>query len=634
MCGIAGIYNTNKHSVQKPQLQRMCDIIQHRGPDDEGYFVQRNIGLCMRRLSIIDVAGGHQPMYSEDRTIWTVLNGEIYNFRELKRDLQSRGHVFATESDTEVIIHLYEEYGENFVDHLNGMFAIALWDRNLQKLLLVRDRVGIKPLYYAEGKGQFLFASELKAILAAGTIERDVDYEALDLYLTYGYIPAPYTIFKSVRKLMPGHILRHEQGSLSAKKYWDLQFHESPEMDEHEWVDRILKTLKKSVKRRLMSEVPLGAFLSGGIDSSLVVALMSEMSDKPVNTFSIGFDENEFNELPAARMTSKHFGTNHTEFVVQPNALDIIPKLARGFDEPFADSSAIPTYYVSQLAREHVTVALSGDGGDELFGGYYRYVGNPLHQYTDSLPSFVRQSVIGKMGERLPAGFRAKQFLTSAGYAKEERYFEWIDVFSDAAREGLYQQQTREHLNGFNSHALATSKMAATKSSSHITRFCYFDLKTYLPDDILKKVDMTSMMHSLEVRVPILDHELIELSAQIPPDLKINNGDKKYIFKQAARRILPENILTRKKQGFAVPLKSWFRHELKDLAYDTLLSKKHAERGLFKEDNIQHMLDSHVSGKEDNSSMIWSLLSLELWHGAWVDSSPGMAEKQLEPCNR
>jgi len=614
MCGIAGKINFNGEPVPPALLKAMCDVIRHRGPDDEGFYNQSGVGLGMRRLSIIDVAGGQQPVHNEDKTVWVVFNGEIYNHLELREELRKKGHRFESRVDTEVIVHLYEEYGEEFASRLNGMFGIALWDMRRNSLVLVRDRIGIKPLSYCQIGSTFLFGSEIKSILVDPLVPRDLDLQGLDTYFTFGYIPAPFSIFKKIRKLQPGHLLIAKGGNVQVRQYWDVQPTKSGKIESEEYYrERILSLLKKSVQRRLMSDVPLGAFLSGGVDSSAVVGLMSQEMDQPVKTFSIGFEEDDYSELPDARRVANHFGTEHTELIVRPDALDLLPKLAAGYDEPFADSSAIPTYYVSQLARQHVTVALSGDGGDELFGGYSRYVDDRRDAIFSKLPLSFRCNVLGMIGKRMPENTRFKKYLQYIAKSDEHRYFQRVGLFDGQWRRGLYNHDFRVQLNGGDSQAWALDYVNRLSGASHVERFLYLDLKTYLPFDILTKVDVASMMNSLEVRVPLLDHEFVEFTATIPVEMKIVGRQQKHIFKNALAAIIPSHVFEKRKQGFATPLKHWFRTELREFTQDTFASVAFKQRGLISTEFISDIFSRHLQRRDDYSELIWSVLVFEMW---------------------
>lgn len=599
----------------------MCDVITHRGPDEEGFYIDNHIALGGRRLRIIDLSTGKQPIHNEDKTVWTVFNGEIYNYKELRDELCKKGHIFYTNTDTEVIVHLYEEYGEDFVKKLLGMFAIAVWDRSQQTIILARDRLGIKPLCYYLNNEKLLFSSEIKSILIEGTIERKICLQSLDYYFTFGYIHAPHSIFESIKKLLPGYILICKRGKTYIKQYWDISYEGHQRSSEKYYEECILELLYKSVKRMLMSDVPLGAFLSGGIDSSTVVGVMSQLMDQPVKTFSIGFEETEYNELSDARRVAQHFNTQHTEMIIKPNAIELLPKLVWAYDEPFADPSAVPTYYVSKLAREQVTVALSGDGGDELFGGYTRYIDDRKDAILSRMPYFFRKGVLSTLGTRIPVSMRFKKYLYYIGKSDEQRYFQRSGLFPTFLKNQLYSCDMKLELQGVNSYDIVESYMRRHKNLSFLDRLLYMDLKTGLPYDMLTKVDIASMMNSLEVRVPFLDHELVEFVANCPLDMKIKRKTTKYILRKAVSKLLPHEVLCKRKQGFSIPLEHWFRNELKEYAFDILNGKKFREKGLLSIPFIQNILTEHQKGKGDYSLMIWGLINFELWYQTFMDNS-------------
>jgi len=633
MCGICGIYNFDSEKNVDPALiQQMMEVIKHRGPDDEGVYVNKNIGLGHRRLSIIDLAKGHQPICNEDKSVWIIFNGEIYNFQELRNWLIKKGHIFQTNSDTEIIIHLYEEKGDDFVTDLRGMFAIAIWDEKKKKIVLARDRLGKKPLYYLADKTKLVFASEIKSILEDKTIDRQIDYEALDDFFSFLCIPAPKTIFKEIKKLLPGHILVATHEKLFVKEYWDLKFLPDEGKDERYYKERLLELLSSAVECRLMSEVPLGAFLSGGIDSSTVVALMSTLLDYPVTTSSIGFKEEAFNELDFARLIAKRYKTNHYEQVVTQDAFEMINKLIWHFDEPFADSSAIPTYYVSKTAREHVTVALSGDGGDEVFAGYTRrYFYDRLeNQVRRLLPDFIRRGILPLIARYYPKLdwlpqilkiFRVKTILTNITYSPEQAFFNSMSIYNDEFKNRLYSEDLKTKLSGYSSFNLFEYYFNRTRGWDPLSRIQYVDTKTYLPNDILVKVDRMSMAVSLEVRAPFLDHKLVEFAATIPSDLKLKGMVSKYILKKTIRHLLPEKILTRKKMGFGVPIGLWLKSELKDIAQQTLFQTKLTQSGYFNLDFIRWMWNQHQRGISNFTSHLWALLMFELWHQRFINET-------------
>lgn len=607
--------------VPEADLRAMCDAIRHRGPDDDGFFVGDGVGLGMRRLSIIDVAGGHQPIFNEDRSCTIVYNGEIYNHREVRRELEKRGHRYVTNSDTETILHAYEEYGVDCVKHLRGMFAIAIWDAPRQRLFLARDRFGKKPLHYLHDARRLVFCSELKSIAALPDVERRVNPQAVADYVAWGYVPDPLSIYQGIAKLPPAHWLTYENGRVHVERYWDVSYAPAAKAEpEASYVERTLELLDEAVRIRLMSEVPLGAFLSGGTDSSVVVALMAKHSRERVKTFSIGFEEPEYNELPYARRVADHFGTEHHEEIVRPDVDRDVTALVRQFDEPFADSSMIPTYYVSRAARKHVTVALSGDGGDELFAGYLRYVDGASVRAATQLPAAWRNAVLGPLTRALPPGTKGIDRLRDLLGTPDQYYVRHMtrglthtyrDVFAgDFLR-------TLEHRDP--SH-VATPFLYAARDWDALSRRQYLDTHTYLPGDILTKVDRASMLVSLECRAPILDHELAEFAATIPVALRIQGVTTKYLLKKVAERLMPAEVVHRPKMGFAVPVAYWLKKEWAARSEEILLGKTALNRGVFQEAFLRRVVSEHRAGKRDNSSMIWSLMMLELWWREWGSS--------------
>ena len=625
MCGICGIYNfeTNK-PVSSDILKAMADTMVHRGPDDEGFYVSGSIGLGHRRLSIIDLEGGHQPMDNENQAIWVISNGEIYNFVELRSRLEKKGHIFKTRSDTEVIVHLYEEYGEQCFQYLHGMFAIAIWDGQNKKLVLARDRVGKKPLFYFYDGSRIAFASELKAILKLPDITREIDLEALSDYFSLLYIPAPKSIFKKIRKLRPGHYLVVSKSGIREVEYWDISFARTFEMTEEEWCERLLDVYSEAVRQRLISDVSLGAFLSGGVDSSSVVAMMSKLMGGPVITSSIGFEEKEFNELDYARKVADQFKTECYEEIVRPDAVGIIDKLAWYYDEPFADSSAIPTYYVSKVARKHVIVSLSGDGGDENFAGYRRYYFEKRENILrDYFPLRIRRPIFGTLASIYPKAdwapqiFRAKATFESLACSPIEGYFRSMSAVRPSLKAELLHYDIRQELAGYDTMNIFRHYYEKADTDDPVSRIQYVDIKTYLTDDILTKVDRASMANSLEVRVPILDHKFMELVAGIPSSLKLKGRVGKYILKKAFENILPYEILYRKKMGFAVPLACWFRKELKDLAYNTIFS--YNSNDILNRTTVERIWREHQSGLRDRSTELWTILMFRMWEQTFMN---------------
>src|SRR3954452_3084890 len=602
MCGIAGFADRDRGDGFAPArseadfglVHRMCEVIRHRGPDDEGIHVEPGVGLGMRRLSIIDLSTGQQPIHNEDRSIWLVFNGEIYNYRELRTELEAAGHAFYTSSDTEVIVHAYEQWGEGAFARLRGMFGIGLWDRPRRTLLLVRDRSGIKPLHYTERNGRLYFGSEIKSLLAAGAVDREIDLEALDHYLSFLYVPRDGSIFRNVRKLPPGHLLRWRDGRAQLSKYWEVDAREPFEGSDGEAAAALRGILADAVRSHMISDVPLGAFLSGGVDSSVVVGLMAEASPKPVQTFSIGFDEPQFDELEHARTVARHFGTEHPEFVVRPDGLSILDRLIEHFDEPFADSSAIPTWYVSEIARRHVTVVLSGDGGDELFGGYDRYLPHPRVAQFDRMPVPGMQAVASLAWPLLPHGTRGKNFLRHVAKDEKGRYLDSITLFQPDERTALYAEGARAALTGDAERVLARH-FSRFDRLPHDSRMMRFDFETYLPEDVLTKVDRMSMAHSIESRVPLLDNEVIDFAATLPSHFKINDGRRKHILKQALQPLLPAGILDRKKQGFGIPIGNWFRGGLTGLFSEVLEAPRSRQRGYFEPKFVSPLPREHLA---------------------------------------
>jgi asparagine synthase (glutamine-hydrolysing) len=620
MCGIAGFVDREAAPSAKSaaDVRAMCDVIRHRGPDDQGVYVDGQAGLGMRRLSIIDLVTGRQPIHNENQTIWIVFNGEIYNYRELRDALSDRGHRFYTSSDTEAIVHAYEEWGEDAFARLRGMFGLALWDAPRRTLILARDRAGIKPLHYVERDGRLYFASEIKSLLAARAVDRTIDLGALDHYLSFLYTPRDGSIFSGVRKLPPGHFLRWHDGRATVMPFWRLPAEESFAGREEEAAERLRERLADAVRAHLVSDVPLGAFLSGGIDSSIVVGLMAEATTS-VKTFSIGFDEPAFDELEHARAVAKWFGTDHHEFVVRPDALAILDRLIDHFDEPFADPSAIPTWYVSEMARRHVTVVLSGDGGDELFGGYDRYLPQRRVAAFDRMPIPAKRRLAASVWPLLPHGTRGKNFFRHVSRDDDGRYLDAVSFFQPDEKAALLTPEL----------AAAIDEPAEARLAVHFDRFAHlspqgrmmrFDFETYLPEDVLTKVDRMSMAHSIESRVPLLDNEVIDFAASLPSRMKIRHGHRKHILKRAIDGLLPPSIARRRKQGFGVPIGVWFRGGLTQVFRDVLLSPTAQQRGYFQPVFIKRIVDEHLAGRRDHSFRLWQLAVFELWHRRYVDA--------------
>jgi asparagine synthase (glutamine-hydrolysing) len=630
MCGIAGIASTELDARQDIETIRpMCNAIVHRGPDDEGFFVRDGVGLGMRRLSIIDLSGGHQPIHNEDQNIWVVCNGEIYNFPELRRELESRGHSFYTHSDTEVIVHLYEELGTECVRKLRGMFAIALWDERRKALLLARDRLGKKPLHYAFEKGYLFFGSEIKSLLAVAPGLADVDQEALLSYFQFGYIPDPLTAFRPIRKLPPGHLLEFEAGQLRIRSFWDIPSYGTFDPgSEQECLDELERRLDEAVRIRLISDVPLGALLSGGVDSSTIVALMARANSGSVKTFSIGFPNEDFSETAHARAVADRFGTNHKEFIVDPDFSETLNMLTHLLEEPFADSSILPTYHVSRLAREHVTVALSGDGGDELYAGYDRYQINLRRRVFERIPAWIGRAYRNYAYRRLPHGTRGRKFVYNISLGTRDRYIDSVSYLPPDLRErSIFSSDFLDFAAGRPSPAeLFRNYYDRAPADDELSRMQYLDTKTYLTADVLTKVDRMSMAASLEVRCPLLDHEFVEWSASLAPHWKLRMGQSKYALKKLAERLgVPACTINRPKQGFAMPLLHWFRKELKSGIGRILLEPQSLSRGYFNPSGVRTLLEEHWRGRRDNSGSLWTLLMFELWRRNYLDSVRGGA---------
>ena len=619
MCGICGIVNFNRtHPVERETLQKMCDVIRHRGPDDEGFFIDQDVGLGMRRLSIIDLSGGQQPIFNEGRTACVVLNGEIYNYLELKQLLEKLGHRFQTLSDTEVIIHAYEEWGDECPKKLRGMFAFAIWDQEKEKLFIARDRLGQKPLYYCADGRRLVFASEIKSILQCDTVPRHINFQALDTFLTLGYVPAPETMFEGIFKLPAGNTLSLIEGHCLISEYWDLEFGNEQPTSLSDCRERLRYLLEDSIRARLMSDVPLGAFLSGGIDSSMVVGLMSQMMSKPVDTFSVGFEEDELNELPFARIASQCFATKHHEIAVNSCSPDLVERLVWHLDEPVADPAAVPTYLVSELARKDVTVVLTGEGGDELFAGYDYYQMDRWARRYQILPTGLSRRV-------LPALARSVNSLLG-----RQRYHErtvwywslppgaqmaaWIAIFTDANKDKLYSPSFKHRLGESKATEAFAHFYGMCNAQDDLHRLTYVDTKVWLPDDLLMKVDKMSMASSLEARTPFLDHHLLEFVATIPPSLKLNGSISKFVLKEVAKGILPEEIIYRPKHTFDVPIGKWLRGELRGLTLDVISHGIVAGKELFNEGYILgEMWHGLEEGKPGYARQFWSLVNLGLW---------------------
>ena len=623
MCGIAGVVSASRESnINEGLVRHMCDQIMYRGPDDEGIYVADGAGLGMRRLSIIDLSGGHQPVFNEDRNAWIVFNGEIYNFPELRPELESRGHRFYTKTDTEVIIHLYEEMGADCVKKLRGMFALALYDKTKRKLTLARDRLGKKPLYYALHKGNLYFASEVKSILAVAPELAEVNGQALLEYLYYQYVPEPISAFTGIQKLPAGHLLEFERGEITIRQYWDLpRYNTHFPKSEEECLEELEQRLLEATKIRLISDVPLGAFLSGGTDSSTIVALMARASSKPVKTFSIGFTKDDFNEARYARMVAEKFGTEHHEMILEPDVVQTVEHLTSSLEEPFGDSSMLPTYYVSQMARQHVTVALSGDGGDEIFAGYDRYRIHADRKIFEHIPEWARKFYRERIFPHVPRGMRGRTLSYNLSLPWQERYIDRISFLPDFERDTeLLSDEFRAILRrGDDPGNVLRRRFAAAPTDEPVSQLLYVDTKTYLVDDILTKVDRMSMLNSLEVRVPILDHVFVEWATGLGSEWKLRGREQKYILRKLAERIgVPRETLYREKRGFSLPLVHWMRHELKDMLM-ILLEPRTLERGYFQPSGIRTVMDDYLLRGRANTGRLWRLLMFELWHRNFLE---------------
>jgi asparagine synthase (glutamine-hydrolysing) len=635
MCGIFGVVST-KSSLNDFPLEKVTNMLARRGPDDSGFYRGDGVALGHRRLSIIDLETGCQPIFNEDQSKCIIFNGEIYNYLEIRDELLKTGHGFSTRSDTETILHAYEQWGERCVEYLRGMFAFAIWDLKNRKLFLARDRLGIKPLFYAEQNGNFYFASEMKAILAEQNFSNSLDEMAMACYFTLSYIPAPLTIYNSIRKLLPGHTLTWENGNVRIQKYWDIYFIPDRSKDEKYFIQGFLDLFQESVEMRLMSEVPLGAFLSGGIDSSAVVAMMSGESSTPVNSFCIGFGGDiggYLDERVYAQMVAERYSTHHREFEVLPKPEGLLGKIVKAFDEPFADDSTIPSYYVCKIARENVTVALSGLGGDEAFAGYERYFGYKLRSIYNWIPPSFRERVIRNLIEKLPERSdghytinHMKRFVRSGALPADQCYFNYMAVlnptlagsfFSDSDKFNEHFESCKDLILGY----FNSTNVQDTNTNDSLNRVFYCDLKTYLPDDILAVTDRISMHHSLEVRVPFVDHKLLEFCATIPPEMKMKWFQKKYLLKKAVKPILPREIIHHRKQGFVGPMAQWLKKDLKLYVLKMLSEKKLKTHGLLNHMLVKRILDEHFAGKEIHDTLIWSILIFQKWFDIYIEKN-------------
>jgi asparagine synthase (glutamine-hydrolysing) len=634
MCGIYGILNFSRSQIPPEAiLSAMGSVITHRGPDDFGHYLGPSIGLGMRRLSIIDVAGGHQPIPNEDESIWIVLNGEIYNFQSLRHTLESKGHRFRTRTDTEVIVHLYEEVGIDFFKHLRGMFGVALWDIPNQRLILGRDRVGEKPLYFRHESGRLLFASELKSILKIADVPRKLNLAALQQYLAVGYVPAPLCLLEGIEKLLPGHYLVAEKGQVRTTEYWEVPRTQTETRSEADWMEQLRTKIQETVRAQLVSDVPLGAFLSGGLDSSTIVAVMAQSSSRPVKTYSIGYqgEHSYYNELPYASAVAKAFGTDHHEIIVRPDVNELLPKLTWHLDEPIADSACLTTYLVSKLARESVTVILSGVGGDELFGGYRRYLGDSLLYYYNYLPAFIRHTILPSLLSRIPQDRHstlkdharyAAAFVRSAQMAPSERYSDYVTLFSpDVQKELLDRDRIGKYSELPDFIPTLRNLFDWFPDSDALNQILYVDMKSSLPDDLLAMTDRMTMAASIECRAPFIDHELVELAFRMPSSLKVRGFTLKYLMKKAVAPWLPKEILTRKKRGFGAPMGAWLRKDLQPLIADLLSENQIRSRGLFHWPAIQQLIADHSAERKDHTDHLFALVMLELWSRTFLDGN-------------
>ena len=648
MCGIAGaVWWQSEKAISRDVLRRMTDSLRHRGPDADGHYIRPepasfgvNVALGHRRLSIIDVAGSAQPLGNEDNSVQIIFNGEIYNYKELRPDLIARGHQFRTDGDTEVIVHLYEEYGLKFVDHLRGMFAIAIWDARHRRLILLRDRMGQKPLFYRMEAGRIAFASELKALLQIPGMPRVLDRRSVLRFLTLQYVPHPHSILEGFQRLPPATMAIFEHGRLRLQQYWSPPFDQADESRSTiaDWKDELRSTLTEAVRLRLRSDVPLGAFLSGGIDSTVICGLMQKQLDRPVKTFSIGFPVAAFDERAYARQASANLGTEHHEAMVEPDAISILPQLIWHYDEPFGDSSAIPTMYLSRMTREHVTVALTGDAGDELFCGYDRYQAARVAGMMDRAPQWLRSIWNSKLVNLIPTSVKQRSFrrrlrrlLETMGQEPERRYLNWITIFNAARLQWLVSEELWQLTETEDPAACIFDAYQKYPNRDFITRTTATDIHTYLPCDILTKVDIASMSVGLEARSPMLDHRVVELAARMPIQVKQSVKKGKRVLVETFSDLIPPDIQTRKKMGFGVPIDHWFRQELKPLLHDILLSDRCLQRGLLKPDSVRQLISEHTSGQVDHAYRLWNLLCLELWQRMYLDQPPPISAPDTLP---
>lgn len=628
MCGITGLLYKDGTKPEKRLVQAMSRTLYHRGPDEEGYYFDSCIGFGIQRLKVIDLNTGTQPIHNEDKTIWTILNGEIYNYKDLKKTLINKGHKFYTKSDTETIVHAYEEWGLNFAEHLNGIFGLALWDKNNQRFILARDRLGVKPLYYYDTPNMVIFGSEIKAILLHPDVQADIDFEAFSNYFHFAYTPAPLTMFKNIKKLLPGHILVFEKGMTRITKYWDVQYKIEEHFSEQDWLKKLDSLMKSAVKKQLISDVPVGLFLSGGIDSSILAYLISQVSEHSIKTFSIAYKEKHYDESGYAKLVADHFHTDHYEFVVQPDIIETLPKIVEHLDEPLANSTALATLLLSELTKKKVTVALNGAGGDEIFGGYDRHRReNFLYRYT-KIPKVLRTLILTVIDKLIPGSNenitdfkrRVRMITNSANMSLSNRYIEWTSVLSADCRE-MILTDNKLYSNSLEDSLVYIKSYFNNSNIDDLSKMLYVDTKTYLVDDILTMTDNMSMAHGLEIRVPFLDHEVVEFAATIPAKYKVKSGRSKYLLRNYLAKTLPKDIWDRPKQGFNVPISSWFRKDKYfEYAMDTILNNRNRNRGLFNVNGIENILIEHKNGNKDYGDAIWLLLNFELWCQRYLDT--------------
>ncbi len=645
MCGICGIINYNGKLIDEGLLKKMNDLLRHRGPDDEGYYVNVkkiplhppfikgdkrgiNVGLGMRRLSIIDLETGHQPVHNEDKSIWIVFNGEIYNFLELKKNLQKK-HKFYTKTDTEVILHLYEDFGVDCVRYLRGMFAFAIWDDNKKQLFIARDRIGQKPLYYTWINGNFYFASEIKSFLSVPEFKKDINLKAIHYYLTYQYIPSPMTIWRNVFRLEPANYMVVDKGAkIRKERYWNIDFTKKTNLSFEEAKTKLKDLLKESTKLRMIADVPLGVFLSGGHDSSIITGLMSELTTEPVKTFSIGFKEDEFSELKYARIIAKRFNTRHHEFIVEPDYIDVLEDVVWYYDQPYADSSALPSYYVAKMTSEHVKVALNGDAGDENFAGYLRYKALKVSQFTALPLKLIPQNLIEYLMQKIPMNESVDvkknlrylhRFLEPLKEPPSRRHLIWHAYFTNKLKNFIYSEKMKNEMREDDVYLYLENLFDGAPAATTLDRALYTDISAYLPENLMVKMDVACMANSLEARSPFLDHNLIEFTSTLPDNWKLKGFRSKHILKETFKDYLPEEIISRGKQGFGVPLGKWFRGELKNYLKEVVLSSKAIKRGYFNSANLKLLIDEHIEGRADYGYCLWALLMLELWHRVFID---------------